>query len=190
FEREGLFGKAIEEYTQAILIDPKSAAAYFGRGWAHSSPQRHEDAIRNFTLAIDLNPEFVPTSEPGERAGLGTYHYENIEIIGAEVESLVDKDFEVIRKPPVSAGSGRLRTFIKNRICPRPTIDKTICTNCGTCVEMCPVNPKAVNWHTGDESAPPTFKYGHCIRCYCCQESCPEGAITVKDRLLSKVFFR
>lgn len=138
---------------------------------------------------IDLKPEFVPTSEPGERAGLGTYHYENIEIIGEEVESLVDKDFEVIRKPPVSASSGRLRTFIKNRICPRPTIDKTICTNCGTCVEMCPINPKAVNWHTGDESRQPTFKYGRCIRCYCCQETCPEGAIAEQNTLLGKIFF-
>lgn len=138
---------------------------------------------------IDLEPELVPTSEPGERAGLGTYHYENIDIIGEEVESLVDKDFEVIRKPPVAASSGRLRTFIKNRICPRPTIDKTICTNCGTCVEMCPINSKAVNWHTGDESRQPTFKYGRCIRCYCCQETCPEGAIAEQNTLLGKIFF-
>ena len=139
---------------------------------------------------IDLKPEFVPTSEPGERAGLGTYHYENIEIIGEDVESLVDKDFEVIRKPPVSASSGRLRTFIKNRICPRPTIDKTICTNCGTCVEMCPINPKAVNWHTGDESRQPRFKYGRCIRCYCCQETCPDGAIFIDSPLLGRFFPR
>lgn len=139
---------------------------------------------------IDLAPEFVPTSAPGERAGLGTYHYENIEIIGAEVESLVDKDFEVIRKPPVSASSGGLRRFIRNRICPRPAIEKTICNSCGTCVEMCPVNPKAVNWHAGDKSRqPPTFKYGRCIRCYCCQETCPEGAITEQNTLLGKILF-
>ncbi|MEE8351800.1 MAG: tetratricopeptide repeat protein, partial [Rhodospirillales bacterium] len=59
FEREGLFNKAIEEYTQAILVDPKNAGAYFGRGWAHESQQRHDDAIRNFSQAIRLNAVFA-----------------------------------------------------------------------------------------------------------------------------------
>jgi uncharacterized protein (DUF362 family)/Pyruvate/2-oxoacid:ferredoxin oxidoreductase delta subunit len=139
---------------------------------------------------IDLDPEFVPTSKPGERARLGTYHYENIEVIGDKIESFIDRDFEVIRSPPVSSPSGRMGIFIKNRICPRPAIDKSKCTNCGTCVSMCPVNPKAVNWHAGDESKLPTYKYDRCIRCYCCIESCPEGAVTVHDTLLGRVFFR
>jgi len=139
---------------------------------------------------IDLEPLFVPTSEPGERAGLGTYHYENIEVVGDSVNSFVDEDFAVVRKPPVSEPSGPLRTFLKNRICPRPTIDKTICTNCGTCVEMCPVTPGAVDWHTGDKSRPPAFKYDRCVHCYCCQELCPEGAVTIRDTLLGRLLFR
>lgn len=139
---------------------------------------------------IDLDPAFVPTSEPGERAGLGTYHYENIEVVGENVASFVDRDFDVVRKPPVVMPKGALRTFLKNRLCPRPAIDGTTCTNCGTCVEVCPVRPKAVNRHSGDEAAPPTFKYDRCIRCYCCQELCPEGAVTIKDTLLGKVLFR
>ena len=139
---------------------------------------------------IDLNPVFVPTSVPGEKAGLGTYHYENIEILGENVESLISKDFEVVRKPPVPTPGGYLRTFLKNQICPKPTIDKTKCTNCGTCVELCPVTPKAVNWHNGDKSRPPTYKYGRCIRCFCCQELCPEGAVSVRETLLGRIFFR
>lgn len=139
---------------------------------------------------INLNPAFVPTSEPGEMAGLGTYHYENIEVLGDSIESFIDRDFEVIRKPPVSAPAGAVRTFIRNQICPRPAIDKRICTNCGTCVEMCPVNPKAVDWHTGDGGEPPTYKYDRCIRCYCCQELCPEGAIVVQNTPLGKILFR
>lgn len=139
---------------------------------------------------INLNPVFVPTSELGERAGLGTYHDEEIELIGDNIGVFIHKDFEVVRKPPVVVPSGGIRTFIKNRICPRPTIDKTICTNCGTCVRLCPVYPKAVNWHTGDESTLPTFKYDYCIRCYCCQELCPEGAVFVQEPFLDKIFFR
>ncbi len=139
---------------------------------------------------IDLDPAFVPTSEPGERAGLGTYHYESIEVVGENVESFVDPDFDVVRKPPMVMPKGALRTFLKNQLCPRPAIDKAICTNCGTCVEVCPVRPKAVNRHHGDESKPPTFKYDRCIRCYCCQELCPEGAVTIKDTRLGKLLFR
>ncbi|MFC1959036.1 4Fe-4S binding protein, partial [Chloroflexota bacterium] len=135
------------------------------------------------------DPADVPTSEPGEKAGLGTYHYQNIEIVGDDVESIVDKSFEVVRKPPITTSSGRVRTFLRNRICPRPVIDVMICNNCGTCVKQCPVNPKAVNWYNGDESIPPTYKYDRCIRCYCCQELCPEGAITVKETLLGRAIF-
>ncbi|MBI4268174.1 MAG: DUF362 domain-containing protein, partial [Chloroflexi bacterium] len=34
---------------------------------------------------IGLDPRFVPTSLAGERAGLGTYHQENIDIVGDEL---------------------------------------------------------------------------------------------------------
>lgn len=139
---------------------------------------------------INLDPAFVPTSKAGEKAGLGTYHYQNIEIVGDDVEPLVDKSFDVVRRPPITTSSGRVRTFLRNHLCPRPVINGIICTNCGVCVKQCPVKPKAVNWHNGNESMPPTYKYDQCIRCYCCQELCPEGAITVKETLLGRVIFR
>jgi uncharacterized protein (DUF362 family) len=33
---------------------------------------------------IDLDPDVVPTSRPGEKSGLGAYHSENIEIVGED----------------------------------------------------------------------------------------------------------
>jgi len=138
---------------------------------------------------IDLDPEAVPTSKPGERAGFGVYHYRNIELVGENIESFIDVNFEVIRTPPVRSGGGRVKTFVKNRICPRPAIDSTKCTNCGTCVKMCPVDPKAIDWHKGDKSKPPIYKYRSCIRCYCCQESCPDGAVAIDNPLLGRIFF-
>jgi len=137
-----------------------------------------------------LDPEVVPTSKPGEKAGLGTYHVENIELIGETLESFVDKNFEVNRTPPVSSSGGRFRVFLKNRITQRPVIDKAKCTCCGTCIAMCSVQPKAVDWYKGDKSRPPRHDYNRCIRCYCCQETCPEGAIYLSNPLLGKIYSR
>jgi uncharacterized protein (DUF362 family)/Pyruvate/2-oxoacid:ferredoxin oxidoreductase delta subunit len=137
---------------------------------------------------INLNPEIVPTSKPGEKAGLGTYHAENIELTGGDVESFINLGFDVNRTPPVPSSGGRFRTFIKNRITQRPVIDTAKCTHCGTCVEMCPIAPKAVDWRNGDRSKPPKHNYDRCIRCYCCQEICPEGAIFIYSPSLGRVF--
>ncbi|MFC1861030.1 DUF362 domain-containing protein [Chloroflexota bacterium] len=137
---------------------------------------------------IDLNPEIVPTSKPGEKAGLGTYHNENIELVDESIESFIDKSFEVNRTPPAPVSSGKFRTFIKNRITQRPVIDITKCTFCGICITMCPLEPKAVDWHKGDKSWPPEHNYDLCIRCYCCQEMCPDGAILIDSPLLGKLF--
>ncbi|MFC1945919.1 DUF362 domain-containing protein [Chloroflexota bacterium] len=137
---------------------------------------------------INLDPEYVPTSIPGEMAGLGTYHYENIEVVGDNIESVIDKGFEVIRKPVMPISTGRLRKFIRDQTCPKPIINETICTNCGTCIKHCPVKPKVVDWHNGDKTSQPTFIYEYCIRCYCCQELCPEGAIFLGQAILGRIF--
>jgi uncharacterized protein (DUF362 family)/Pyruvate/2-oxoacid:ferredoxin oxidoreductase delta subunit len=135
---------------------------------------------------IDLNPEFVPTSKPGEKSGLGTYHYEQIEILGDDVNSFITRDFDVVRKPPIAAASGRIRNFFKNQTFPGPAIDKNKCTKCGTCFKVCPLKPKAIAWEKG---LIPKHNYNHCIRCYCCQELCPEGAISIKNTLFGRAVF-
>ena len=38
-----------------------------------------------------------------------------------------------------------------------------------------------------DLSAVPRYNYGACIRCYCCQEICPEGAIFLKIPFLARM---
>jgi ferredoxin len=139
---------------------------------------------------IDLDPAFVPTSAPGEKSGLGTYHYENIDIAGANVEDYICRDFDIVRKPAVSTAGGSVSKFMKNRFSPRPTIDKALCNQCGTCVKNCPVTPKAVDWVGGDKTRPPAHNYNRCIRCFCCQETCPQGAISVKTTLLGRMFYR
>ncbi len=139
---------------------------------------------------IGLNPEFVPTSKRGEEAGLGTYHYANIEIVGDGVEQFIAGDFEVVRRRPVSSSGGRVMAFLKNQTCAKPIINQTKCTRCGTCAKVCPVEPKAIDWDPDDKVNFPRHHYDRCIRCFCCQELCPEGAITIKNTLLGDIIFR
>jgi uncharacterized protein (DUF362 family)/NAD-dependent dihydropyrimidine dehydrogenase PreA subunit len=136
---------------------------------------------------IALEPEFVPTSRPGLEWGLGTYKEEDIEIVGDALPGFINPAFEVVRAPvhPVTSTGGV--SFIKNQISPRPVIDASRCTRCGTCVKVCPATPKAVDWHDGDKARPPSYKYDRCIRCFCCQELCPEDAISVKTPLLGRL---
>jgi uncharacterized protein (DUF362 family)/Pyruvate/2-oxoacid:ferredoxin oxidoreductase delta subunit len=136
---------------------------------------------------IDLDPLFVPTMQPALDWGLGTYRSEEIEIVGDPLESFIQRDFDVVRAPvrPVT-GSAKV-SLARNLVSPRPVINAAVCKNCGTCVQHCPASPKAVDWHTGDKSKPPTYKYERCIRCFCCQELCSEGAITVTTPLLGRL---
>ena len=56
YEDEGLLDRALEEYTQAILLKPNYAEAYLGRGWIHHSKGSRRLAVKNFSQAIQLKP--------------------------------------------------------------------------------------------------------------------------------------
>ncbi|HHW31965.1 MAG TPA: DUF362 domain-containing protein [Clostridiaceae bacterium] len=139
---------------------------------------------------INLNPEYVPTIVYGKEGGLGTYLQEEIQLVGDDINSFYAPDFDVKREPvrPFKQ-SGAIR-LLKNALVPKPHIFSSKCVKCGVCVSVCPVKPKAVNWHDGIKDKPPTYVYNRCIRCFCCQELCPEGAIELKVPALRKIFKR
>jgi uncharacterized protein (DUF362 family)/NAD-dependent dihydropyrimidine dehydrogenase PreA subunit len=63
------------------------------------------------------------------------------------------------------------KRILKNVFTKKPRIHKKICRGCGVCVKACPGNALSMQKNV------PVFDYARCIRCYCCQEMCPEGAI-------------
>lgn len=136
---------------------------------------------------IGVNPEYSFTVTMGKAAGLGTYYENEIELIGDPIDSFKDYEFKVDRDPIKSLKiGGSIVKLINNLIVPKPYIIKSKCKKCGICVKMCPVNPKAVDWHDGNKKNPPSYRYDWCIRCYCCQELCPEGAVEIKKPFLRK----
>ena len=74
---------------------------------------------------------------------------------------------------------------VKRLVMDRPTILPDKCTRCGQCVRACPLEEPAVQQKKKRQV--PDYDYGRCIRCYCCQEVCPAGAITVRRPLLGRL---
>ena len=136
---------------------------------------------------INLNPEHLPTSSPGELWQLGTWRENQIVLLGEPLQHFYNPDFDIPRKPVSSVTRTGRVSFVKNWISPRPVILSENCTRCGMCINSCPVKPKAINWKDGNKSEPPEYDYKHCIRCFCCQEICPGRAITVTTPWLGRI---
>ena len=137
---------------------------------------------------IALNPEIIPTNKIGARAGLGVLDEKNIEIIGDPLQRFIDPSFNVVRKPPLLGQRQGVFRMINNSLLPKPVINASLCVKCGRCVTICPVEPKVVHWNDDDNrTAPPVYEYLRCIRCFCCQETCPQKAITIKSHVLQFV---
>jgi len=142
------------------------------------------DALACRIMALD--PSLVDTVTFGELWGLGSAS--DIEILGDELPVL--HDFVVNRRRASTTGDHFHHPVVKRVLTPRPYVVHGRCTRCGTCVKVCPVDPKAVEFPDGDGSRPPEHHYDRCIRCYCCQEMCPERAIEIKTPLLGAIIRR
>jgi adenylylsulfate reductase subunit B len=69
-----------------------------------------------------------------------------------------------------------------------PIIEKSKCTECGTCVEICPLD---VFRYTVDERGKkhPCVKYPYeCWHCRACMKDCPQGAISIRYPLSHMMF--
>ena len=139
---------------------------------------------------MNLDPALVLTNCAGAEMGAGTYLANEIRLLGDPMEPFIAPDYNVNRKPEADAPKKQQPNLIKQAITPRPYILADRCVRCGICVKMCPVTPKAVDWHDGNKQNPPSYRYERCIRCYCCQELCPERAIQVKVPFLRRVLDR
>lgn len=140
-----------------------------------------------FCRLIDLNPMIIPTITYGQKYGLGSY--EDIEIIGDDVQSLINPQFDIDRDTVKHTERNDFK-LLRKYIIRRPVIKEDICKKCGVCIEVCPVDGKAVNWANNDKSKPPVYDYDKCIRCYCCQEMCPYHVIDTKTPFIGKIVYK
>lgn len=86
----------------------------------------------------------------------------------------VINDFQVPRSMDTDWNIPRFaKNILRNVFLKKPGVQKNMCKSCGICVKTCPAKAMSLN----DKG--PVFDYSRCIRCYCCQEMCPEGAIRI-----------
>lgn len=142
------------------------------------------DAV--FCQLINIDPTIIPTITLGEQSGIGSY--KNITLLGDDIGPLINPSFDIERSPLKQSESSKLK-LLRKHVLRRPFIIDEACQKCGVCVEVCPVQDKAIDFKDSNKTSPPVYDYNKCIRCYCCQEMCPYSAIEVKKPLLGKVLY-
>ncbi len=112
------------------------------------------------------------TNQVAFEEGMGR---DGIEVVGERLEEIRIPRFKL---PPPSQPDWDLPRFLqkalKNALTSKPVIEEEVCNACNRCVEICP--PKVLD----RKERRLVFDYGKCIRCFCCQEVCPEGAISIQ----------
>jgi uncharacterized protein (DUF362 family)/Pyruvate/2-oxoacid:ferredoxin oxidoreductase delta subunit len=131
---------------------------------------------------LGIPRESLPTNRVAFEEGLAK---DGVEVVGERVEEIRIPRF---RLPTLSEPAwnlpGFLRKALKNALTSKPVFDEELCDNCDQCIGACP--PKALE----RKERGLVFDYGKCIRCFCCQEVCPTGAITIKPGWAMKLVNR
>jgi uncharacterized protein (DUF362 family)/Pyruvate/2-oxoacid:ferredoxin oxidoreductase delta subunit len=144
-----------------------------------------KDAVSIDLVVCDLlgiPRKSIPTNQVALEDGMGR---ESIEVVGESIEASKISSFKL--PPPFGVSwnlPGFMRKALKNALTSRPWIDDQLCEGCERCTEICP--PKALK--KKEEGL--TFNYEECIRCFCCQEVCSSGAISIKPGWALKIVGR
>jgi len=139
------------------------------------------DAVCAHILGVP--PADVPILEAARKRGLKEAGYENAEVLGDETALFKVSGFKL---PPLvhTRFTEGLPYFIGRRLrkslTVRPHILNSKCTHCDLCVGVCPARIM-------ESSKRIKIDYDQCIRCFCCQEMCPNEAITSKAGWLKKI---
>lgn len=147
---------------------------------------------------VRIAPDTVPTLAAGAARGLGIRNPDRIRVSiprpadrPASVpdgifpcrtmpDSLRIDDFEAAETEHslLAAFFRRSGRLGRKALVHRPVIAASDCILCGQCINACPTDP--VSLCRASDRDVPVYDYGRCIRCYCCQEICPAGAIRVR----------
>jgi len=85
---------------------------------------------------------------------------------------------------PVMFGPDRFHGFLRRHLVQRPVCSDDLCKMCGECWKYCPAHA------ISHDDKHITFDYDACIRCYCCIEVCPHGALGAYETIMGRIVRR
>jgi len=118
---------------------------------------------------VGVRPEDLPTHQAAAELGLVA---ETVAIAG-DVSPVPAFKLPVLA--PLTFGPKRLQRLMRRHLVQRPVADPAKCRLCGECWRCCPA--KAITPYAKIVG----FDYDRCIRCYCCVEMCPHGALKATE---------
>jgi ferredoxin len=145
-----------------------------------------DDALAVDTVVcrmFGLEPDSLPTLKAAREMSLIN---EAVEIEGT-VPSI--SDFQIPSLSPLIYGPELLHGFIRRHLLQRPVCDGELCQMCGKCWEFCPaaaIGYAPIGYSYGKIG----FDYERCIRCYCCIEVCPVGALHAREPFVGRIVRR
>lgn len=189
-----LFSQMLIDLLSTIKIDLvilDAIVAMEGNGPAGGVPRKVGAILASKNVvALDFvacqligykNPLAIPTNRIAVERGM--FLPRNIEISGDKIEDLQVKDFKRIPQDVSQKIPQFLMKGLKGLLSPKPKIIDELCNRCFYCLESCPV--KCVD---KTKNGKLSIRYADCIRCFCCQELCSQGAIVTKTPWWMKLF--
>lgn len=130
---------------------------------------------------VGLSERQVWTQRVAADTGRPGSTLEDLQIIGPEPASLRPRHFRPAPSADVDFGlPAPIKRAMRNTLTARPEI-AVGCVHCGDCVRHCP--PRAMTL----DGQGVHIDYRACIRCFCCQELCPHGAILTRQGALLRL---
>lgn len=134
------------------------------------------------TELVGFSPEQVWTQDIARQTDRAFCRMDDIILSGNTIDSLRPARFRPAKSTDINFGlPGFLKKPLKNSMTARPVPDMKLCQTCNLCVKHCP--PLAMEIHKGKL----VIDYHRCIRCFCCQELCPHGALPTEQGLLLRL---
>lgn len=171
------------------LVDAVVGMEGYGPSHGTPKPMGWVVASRN-ALAADVvlafmmgysDPFSIPLLASASRRSMGPAQRSEIELSGAEWEDLPIRGFHkspsALRRFVPTPLRGAAHSLVKLS----PFWNSKTCIFCGACAAVCPV--KAVQ----AEKETIRIDRARCVRCLCCHEMCPTGAMGVRPNLLARL---
>jgi len=134
------------------------------------------------TELVGLQPHQVHTQQQSIDTGRPYTQLQQLQLCGEPLDLLKINNFRPAKMTDVNFGlKGGLKHYLRNAMTARPVPDHALCQLCNDCVTHCP--PEAMKI----ENQKLQIDYNLCIRCFCCQELCPHGALTTKQGILLRL---